>query len=119
MTEQHQMVFQKYGLLGAITTVIAVSVAILVQLVVISKWTGAIEEQARATCRRIDVLEVFKESASSNYTTRHEHEDFKAYVERLSRARDESEKRLSDALINIDKKLDEHMKEFRSWNVRH
>jgi hypothetical protein len=99
------MFFEKYGLLGAITTVIAVVFAVVVQLVVISKWTGAIEEQARAMCLRISVLESFKETANTNFTPRGEHNDVKDSVtiqrEMTARALEDIRKsveRLSDKL---------------------
>jgi hypothetical protein len=113
MSDEHRPFVEKYGLIGAATTAAAILLAVIIQLVIISKWTGAIEEQARAMCLRITVLESFKETAAFNYVTRHEHEDLKGFIERLTKNRDASDARLEAAIGRLDAKFDEHIKEFR------
>lgn len=109
MTERRRQWLEKYGLLTAVATVVLVALTVLVQLAVISRWTGAIEESAKATCKRVDVLEAFKESASERFVTRPEHRDIQQKVdiqrEQINRGVDE----VKQLILRLGEKMDKHV----------
>ena len=113
MTEHRRAWLEKYGLITAICTVLTVAMMVAGGLITISRWTGAIEFQARQTCEEIKTLKDGYTRLPERYVTQPEHNDLQRRVAEMKQdikdGNDDIKKAVTDLRKEIGGKLDRHM----------
>jgi hypothetical protein len=102
VTEHRRQWLEKWGLVTAIATVLSVALLVVVQLAIISRWTGAQETKTQVACDKLSVLENSVQGFPDRYYSKGE-----ALQRWDQHLRKESEERIE--IINSFKRMDDKL----------